>query len=435
MGDCSISSHSTPRLLHLPLLLLLVIASVRGDQDYNPRQLLNEALGDKDWLVSVRRRIHENPELLYELHETSALIRRELDQLDISYSYPVAKTGIVAQIGSGSPPVVALRADMDALPLQELVEWDHKSKIDGKMHACGHDSHTTMLLGAAKLLSKRKHMLNGTVRLLFQPAEEGGAGALQMIKEGALGESQAIFGMHVQTGLPTGEMSTISGPAMAATSTFSVRISAKVPASSSETHSCVDPVLAASSTILALQHIISREADPLRSHVLSVTFMKSGASELDLIPPFVEFGGTLRSLTTDGINWLRHRLKEVVEGQTEVHRCEAEIDMHEERPMYPAVVNDHKLHDHAEKVLKLLVGPEKVKPGGKIMAGEDFAYYQQRIPGYYLGIGIKDEEIGSVHSVHSPYFFLDENVLPIGSALFAALAEMYLQDHHNQTKS
>ncbi|XP_010537042.1 PREDICTED: IAA-amino acid hydrolase ILR1-like 3 [Tarenaya hassleriana] len=422
---------------YVPLSLLLfcfvlATASVHGDQGY-ARELLSEAWSDKDWLVSVRRRIHENPELLFELHETSALIRRQLDELGVPYTYPVAKTGIVAEIGSGSRPVVALRADMDALPLEELVEWDHKSKIAGKMHACGHDSHTTMLLGAAKLLNKRKHLLNGTVRLLFQPAEEGGAGALDMVKEGALGEAEAIFGMHINPEEPTGEISTISGPALAATTAFRITIHGK-SSPSSDSYSHVDPVLAASSTILALQNLISREADPLLSHVLSVTFVK-GATKLDTDPAYVEFGGTLRSLTTDGLNWLKLRLKEVVEGQAAVHRCNTHVDLLEkERTPYPAVVNDKRLHEHANKVSKLLVGPEKVKPGKKVMAGEDFAFYQARIPGYFISIGIKNEEIGAIHSLHSPHFFLDEDVLPTGSALYAALADIYLQDHQNRTE-
>ncbi|MBI1311133.1 amidohydrolase [bacterium] len=384
------------------------------------QNLLDAARSHADWIVDLRRQLHRHPELMYEEVRTSQLVCDTLTDLGIPFQRGIAETGVVATIGTGESPCIALRADMDALPIQEQTDVPFCSEVDGKMHACGHDCHTAMLLGAAKLLSEQRSELRGTVKLLFQPAEEGGAGGKRMREAGVLDSPhvECIFGLHVWPQLPTGTIGSRPGTFLAAAGEIDITIRGK-GGHAAMPHLCIDPVVTSAKVITELQSIISRELDPLDSGVISITTIHGGEA-YNVIPPEVRLRGTIRALTMDRFRWLQQRTESVVSHIAAANGCEADVTFPGND--YPPTVNDASVWDSVQNFAGEILGRKSVQEIPAVMGGEDFAFYTEQVPGCFVALGIRNEELGCTFGVHHPCFKVDEAALPIGSALHTAFA-------------
>ena len=383
------------------------------------RDLFDEAKSNQEWILAIRRELHRHPELGYEEVETSKLIRRTLDELGISYRHPIAETGVLATLGDGDGPCVALRADMDALPILEQSDVPFRSTINGKMHACGHDCHVAMLLGAAKILKRREAEIRGTVILLFQPAEEGGAGGLLMCNEGALDAPrvQRIFGLLVWPTLLLGCIGSRAGTLLASAGSLKIAVIGKGGHAAMPSMT-FDPVVAAAKIVCELQTIVSRELDPLDPGVVSITTIHGGEA-FNVIPTEVAMTGTIRSLTMPGMAFLEDRVRSIAGHVAAANRCEAKVSFLD---AYPPTLNDAHCWGVAKGIGREFLGEANVIELLPVMGGEDFSYYTQRVPGCFVALGMRNESVGAVYNVHHPMFKVDENALPLGTALHAAFA-------------
>jgi len=369
---------------------------------------VNDALAAR--IVELRRSIHRRPELGFEEHETAALVERELDALGIEHRR-AAGTGIVARIEGAKPGAVAgLRADMDALPIGERTGLPFASEIAGKMHACGHDAHTAMLLGAAHVLSKGKADLHGSVVLIFQPAEEGPGGALPMIEEGALDRwgVEAIAMLHVDSKLDVGTIGVRHGPANASADEFHLTIHGS-GGHGGYPHRAIDAIPAAAAVVLALQNIVARESDPLASAVVTVGTIEGGYRN-NIIADEVKLSGTLRAHDPVVRDELETRLRRIVTGVASAYNVEVEIRVIRG---YPPVVNDAGLaasftrYARERSSLRFADAPPT-------MGAEDFSYFAERVPGLMIWLGVRSESSGAIHPGHSALFRIDEAALRLG---------------------
>lgn len=401
-------------------------------------KLVDAISTDAPALTTLRRDLHAHPELGFEEQRTSDLIAQTLTGWGIPIHRGLAKTGVVGVIrGGNSTQAIGLRADIDALPMTERNTFAHASAYPGKMHACGHDGHTAMLLAAAKHLSAQRNF-NGTVYLIFQPAEEGGAGgAREMIKDGLLDRfpMQAIFGVHNWPGLPAGQFAIKSGTVFASSNSFRIVIRGR-GTHAAMPHGGIDPVPIACQIVQAFQTILTRNKRPIDTGVISVTMIRAGEA-VNVIPESCELQGTVRTFTTEVLDLIERRMHEVVEGTCRAFGASSEFQF---RRLYPPTVNHVKETEFARHVLERFAGAQNVREFEPTMAAEDFGFYLMEKPGCFFVIGNdgsadNDAALGRGTGrcmLHNPTYDFNDALLPIGGSMWARLVEAWFDLSHER---
>jgi hippurate hydrolase len=383
-------------------------------QNFNSlKEEVREGFGER--IVALRRDIHQEPELGFDTKRTAEKVLSALEGLPLDVQTGVAENGIVATLrGRGDGPTVGLRADMDALPIHEKTGLSFASEIDGKMHACGHDGHTSMLVGAAHALSGMRKRLNGTVKFFFQPAEEGGGGGRVMVEEGVTDEVSSIFALHLWPGLPFGTAATKAGPIMAAADGFDITVKGS-GGHGAMPHLTADAIAISAQIVTALQTVVSREVDPVEPAVLTVGEIGAG-SAFNIIPDTARLGGTVRTLNENLRRRMPERIEQIARGVAQGMRADAELDYDFS---YPVTMNDEDAARLALNVIGDLYGEEHtLELPNPSMGGEDFAFFLEKIPGAFIWLGVGED----ASAFHTPTFAFDEEILPQGSALLTALA-------------
>ncbi|MBI3923504.1 MAG: amidohydrolase [Armatimonadetes bacterium] len=366
-------------------------------------------------LTATRRDFHAHPELGYHETRTAGIVAQRLQSLGIDVRSGVAETGVIGLLRGGAPgKTVLVRADMDALPLQEENEVDYKSQDPGVMHACGHDGHTAMLLAVAEALSRRKGELRGNVKLLFQPAEEGGAGARRMIEEGALEDPSVDFALacHLWNDSEVGCLHVREGAILACADRFDIKLRGK-GGHAAHPDVTVDPIIIASEVTLAFQTILSRNLSPLHPGVVSVTSFHGGTT-YNIIPEEVSLGGTVRAFDLAVRDRIRERMQQILEGISRAYGGTFKFDY---QSGYPPTINDPEMVEFVRGVAKEVVPPELVTVNEPSMGGEDMSYILQQVPGCMFLVGSAKAERGLDQPHHNPRFDFDEEALVIGASV------------------
>lgn len=378
-------------------------------------------------LIDIRRRFHRWPELAFEEYRTAALVAHRLHELGIEYETKVARTGVVAWLGEGAGPTLALRADMDALPIQEENEVEYASERPGVMHACGHDAHSAMLLGAAELLKQHESELSGRVKFIFQPSEEqiddeGFSGAKLMINEGVIEDIDAIIGLHVEPALAAGMIALRPGPMMAAADRFRLEILGKI-AHGAYAYLGVDAIVLAAQVITAAQTLISRRIPAIEAGVISFGQITGGTAE-NILCDRVVLNGTVRSFNPEIRDLLERELGEVAAITRQMGG--------DYRYTYlrgnPPVINDGRLTGFASRIAKQLLGADHVTEAAMTTGGEDFAWYSQEKPGTFVRLGVRDPAWDKIRSLHTATFDIKEESLAVGAAFLAESALRWLKE-------